>query len=141
MTKLALVVGASSGVGAATARELASRGWRTVITARSRDRLAALAASIGDRCDWHAADASDSADMTALEAFVRSRHGVPDAIFNCAGLGKWRRIEDTSPEEAARMIDAPYLAAFNASQMFIRDMLARRQGVLIHVNSPACYMP
>ena len=39
------------------------------------------------------------------------------------------------------MISAPYLAAFNASRMFMRDMLQRRSGTLIHINSPACFMP
>ncbi len=138
---LALIIGASSGVGAAAAKELAGRGYRVVLTARSGEPLAKLASDIGDRASFIACDASSSDGIESLAKRVREKTGVPDVIVNCAGLGEWKRIEDTSPEEARLMIGAPYLAAFNASHIFMREMLARRSGVLIHVNSPACFMP
>lgn len=141
MTRLALVVGASSGVGAATARELARRGWTVVLAARSGDRLASLARSIGSSASYLACDATLPSDVEALEAFVRRNHRVPDVVINCAGLGQWKRLEKTRPEELRLMIGSPYLAAANASRMFLKDMLDRRSGTLIHVNSPACYMP
>ncbi|MBX3423609.1 MAG: SDR family oxidoreductase [Pirellulaceae bacterium] len=141
MSKLALIVGASSGVGEATARELAVRGYRVVLSARCRDRLAELVSQIGSAADCCACDAASAAGVQSLADFVRQRHGLPDVIVNCAGLGQWKRIEDTSPAEAHTMIGAPYLAAFNVSQAFMRDMLQRGSGLLIHVNSPACYMP
>lgn len=139
--KLALIIGASSGVGAATARELADRGYRVVLSARSAEPLAKLASEIGESAGFVACDASSSVDMESFANNVREKYGLPDVIVNCAGLGQWKRIEDTSPDEARLMIGAPYLAAFNASHLFMREMLARRSGVLIHVNSPACYMP
>jgi short-subunit dehydrogenase len=74
-----------------------------------------------------------------MAARVRNTIGVPDVIVNCAGAGKWLRIEETSPEEAASMMAAPYLAAFNTTHAFMRDMLVRRSGTLVHVNSPACF--
>jgi hypothetical protein len=141
VAKLALIVGASSGVGAATAKELARRGWTVVLAARSEERLRNLAEAIGPSASYRACDAAQANEVTALEAFVRERHGVPDVVVNCAGLGQWKRLEDTSPDELALMIGAPYLAAANASRMFLREMLARRSGALIHVNSPACFMP
>ena len=141
MSRVALVVGASSGVGAATARELARRGWAVVVSARSEDRLVSLTQAIGPDASCKSCDATLPADVAALESFVRERHGVPDVAINCAGLGRWKRLEDTSPEELRLMIGAPYLAAANASRMFLDDMLRRRSGTLIHVNSPACYMP
>ena len=140
MSRLALIMGASSGVGAATAKEISRRGWTVVLSARSEDRLASLAQSIGPNASYKACDATLSSDVAELEAFVRRRHGIPDVVINCAGLGQWKRLQDTTPDELRLMIGSPYLAAANASRMFLSDMLDRRSGTLIHVNSPACYM-
>ncbi|MEO0558927.1 MAG: SDR family NAD(P)-dependent oxidoreductase [Bacteroidota bacterium] len=141
MSKVALIVGASSGVGAATARELSRRGWLVVLVARSEERLATLAKSIGANASAYPCDASSPSEVVGLEAFVRVQHGIPDVVINCAGVGEWKRLEDTTPDDLLRMIGAPYLAAANASRMFLRDMISRQQGILIHVNSPACFMP
>jgi len=141
MKKTALIVGASSGVGAAAARELAGRGWEVILSARNESRLQSVSASIGEASSYFACDAAAPDGIDALEAFVRENHSVPDVVINSAGLGQWKRIEETPPAEASLMISAPYLAAFNASRMFMRDMLQRRSGTLIHINSPACFMP
>jgi len=141
MQKIALIVGASSGVGAAAARELAGRGWEVILSARDQSRLQSVSASIGEASSYFACDAASPDGIESLEAFVRENHSVPDVVINSAGLGQWKRIEETPPAEAGLMISAPYLAAFNASQMFMRDMLQRRSGTLIHINSPACFMP
>jgi short-subunit dehydrogenase len=141
MPKLALIIGASSGVGAASARELARRGWTVILSARSEERLSAVARSIGPGAFFKACDAASPSDIDALEDYVRQQHGVPDVVINSAGLGQWKRLQDTSAEELRVMISSPYLAAANASRMFLSDMLERRSGTLIHVNSPACFMP
>ncbi len=141
MSRLALVVGASSGVGAATAKELGRQGWTVVLCARSEERLASLVESIGPNASYRVCDATLSSDLAALEAFVRKHHGVPNVVINCAGLGQWKQLQDTSPDELQQMIGSPHLAAANASRMFLSDMLERRSGTLIHVNSPACFMP
>ena len=86
-------------------------------------------------------DASSGEEVLTLAMHVRQKYGVPDVIVNCAGAGRWKLIEDTAPDEALAMIQAPYLAAFNMTHAFMRDMLARRSGVVIHVNSPASIFP
>lgn len=141
MAKLALIVGASSGIGAAAAREFARRGYRVMLTARNAGALAEQARDIGAGADFFACDAAVPDDIRRLKAYMLEKQGVPDIIVNCAGLGQWKRIEDTTPEEGAQMIAAPYLAAFNACHLFMREWLGRRSGVLIHINSPGCYMP
>ena len=141
MTKTALILGASSGVGAATARELSRRGWIVVLAARSEAKLREIRDSIGSSAHFKVCDATSTTDMAELEDFTRKEVGVPLVVVNCAGVGQWKRIENTTPEEARTMISAPYLAAFGGSRMFMPDMLGRKSGVLIHVNSPACYMP
>ncbi len=139
MSRLALITGSSSGIGAETAHELARRGFRVVLVARDSKRLREVATSIGSLAIAETCDASSGTEIIELASRLRSTIGVPDVIVNCAGAGRWLRIEETPPEEAASMMAAPYLAAFNTTHVFMRDMLLRKSGTLIHVNSPACF--
>lgn len=140
MSRLALVTGASSGIGADTARHLAAAGWRVVLVARDAARLNDVCASIDGQAFPEPCDASDSDLVIAMADRVRNSLGVPDLIVNAAGVGRWARIEETSPAEARAMVGAPYLAAFNVVHAFMDEMLRRGSGTLIHVNSPAAYV-
>jgi NADP-dependent 3-hydroxy acid dehydrogenase YdfG len=138
--KLAVVTGASSGIGEATALALATRGWRLVLVARRENELERVAAAIGGdpgRVVIAALDAADGAAVLAMAERVTSEHGVPDLIVHCAGAGRWRFIEETSPLEAVAMMSAPYFAAFNVTHAFMAGMLARRSGQVIHIDSAA----
>lgn len=142
--RLAVITGGSSGIGAATAAALADSGWKIVIVARGaeallsvRDRLTAA----GGDVIAEVADAGDGAAMIDLAERVLAVHGAPDAVVNSAGAGEWRFIEDTPPALAAQMMAAPFFAAFNTTHAFMRSMLERRRGVIIHVGSPASISP
>jgi NAD(P)-dependent dehydrogenase (short-subunit alcohol dehydrogenase family) len=139
--KTALITGASSGIGAEAARHLSALGYRVILVARGAERLQRVAESIGGNAVAEACDVSSGEEALALAGRVRQRYGVPDVIVNCAGAGQWKLIEDTTPEEALAMLQAPYLAAFNMTHAFMREMLERRSGVIIHVNSPASIFP
>lgn len=139
MSRLALITGASSGIGAESAKELARRGYRVILVARELQRLAEVASEIGSLAIVEPCDASSGKEVLTLASRLRSTVGVPDVIVNCAGAGRWLRIEDTSPDEAVSMIAAPYLTAFNFTHAFMNDMLLRKAGILIHINSPACF--
>ena len=141
MKKIVLITGASSGVGAEAARQFARAGYQVILLARSEDRLSELASAIGAAATWFACDASSGPAVKAMADRVKREIGIPDVIINSAGLGQWKRIEDTPPEEAHQMIGAPYLAAYNVTQVFMDAMLERNTGVILHINSPACYMP
>jgi short-subunit dehydrogenase len=132
-----VITGASSGIGAATARQLAGQGYRVVLVARSREKLEELGAEIGDQAVVEALDASDGSAVISMASRVKERFGHPYAVVNSAGAGQWKRIEDTSPAEAKSMMDAPYFAAFNTTHAFMKGMLGRGSGVFIHVGSPA----
>ncbi len=142
--RVAVVTGASSGIGAATARFLAADGWRVVLVARRAERLRELAREIETSGGVAMVEALDAADGAAVEAMadrVRLRWATPSLVVNSAGAGVWRFLEETAPEQILDMTGAPYLAAVNTCRAFIADMLAAGRGAMIHVGSPASLMP
>lgn len=143
-SRLAVVTGASSGIGRATAVKLAANGWRVVVCARRKavlDELAAEVTAAGGTAIVEALDAGDGDAVVAMARRVIEAHGAPDAVVNCAGAGQWKYIEDTTPAEIRGMIGAPYLAAFHATHAFMTAMLAAGRGQVLHINSPAGVMP
>lgn len=88
--KVAVVTGASSGIGEATAVALGSRGWTVILIARRADELARVATLVETRGGTAVPEPLDAADPLAVAAMadrVRSAHGVPTAIVNSAGSG------------------------------------------------------
>ena len=139
--RTAIITGASSGIGAETARLLAAKGWRVVLVARSADKLDALARELGDGALAEPLDTSDGAAVLASKARLDEIVGTPDAIVNAAGAGRWLRVEETAPDEAAAMIGAPYLSALHMTHAYMADFLARGSGTTIMINSPAVITP
>ncbi len=137
---LVLITGASSGIGAATARRFAASGARVVLVARSAAKLSGIADEIGENAVAIPVDASDADAVAALGETVLSRFGAPDVLVHCAGAGQMKTVPETTPAEARRMMDAPYFAAFNVTHAFLPAMIARDKGVIISVNSPASYV-
>ena len=141
---IAVVTGASSGIGAATAKALARDGWRVVLVARRAERLETLASEIaaaGGEARAEALDAADGPAVMAMAERVRAEWGTPSLVVNSAGAGEWRFLEETSVGQIVEMMGAPYLAAANTCRAFIVDMLAAKRGHFIHVGSPASVMP
>jgi uncharacterized protein len=142
--RLAIVTGASSGIGAATALQLGAAGWRVVPVARRAERLEELAQRIraaGGKAHPEALDASDGDAVVAMGQRVQERFGVPGAVVNSAGAGEWRWPEDTPPQDMRRMMGAPFEAAYNTTYAFLRGMIAARSGVVVHIGSPASILP
>ena len=141
---IAVITGASSGIGAATSSALAASGWRVVLVARREERLEQLAGSIADTGGQAMIEALDAADGGAIDTMadrIRSTWGAPSLIVNSAGAGIWRFLEETTAAELDSMIGAPYLAAAHTSRAFIGDMVAAGHGLLIHIGSPASIIP
>jgi NADP-dependent 3-hydroxy acid dehydrogenase YdfG len=101
-----LITGASSGIGAATAREAAQAGYRVVLAARSVDRLEALAEELGgsDRALAVACDVSEWEQQQAMVEAALSRFGRVDVAFANAGFGAARGFLEESPEHWRSMV-------------------------------------
>lgn len=138
--KLAVVTGASSGIGEATARALAANGARVVLMGRNRARLDAVVAELrsrGEKGDAYVADLAEPRAVATTAQAVVSVLGVPDILVNNAGAGRWLPIVETTEDEAGQMIAVPYLAAFNLSREFLGGMIARGTGHIVNVTSVA----
>ena len=103
--RVLLITGASTGIGAATARQAVDRGWRVALGARSEDKLAELAKEIGeDSALAHRCDVTEWDDQQAFVATTLERFGRLDAVFANAGFGATRGFLEESPEQWRSMV-------------------------------------
>jgi short-subunit dehydrogenase len=136
---LVLITGASSGIGAAAASAVAAAGGKPILVARTRPALEALAAEIraaGGQAWAYAADLSDPVEVARVTIQIVRDVGLPDIIINSAGAGRWLFVDETSAEEAAQMMAAPYFTAFYTTRAFLPAMLQRGSGHIVNINSP-----
>ncbi len=144
----ALVTGGASGLGAATARELARRGARVAVLDRNAEGAKALAAEIGGigvGCDITSTDS-----VTQALAAARAAHGPARILMNIAGIGTAKRIlaKDGSPaplEDFQRVIDVNLVGTYNVTRLAVAEMVKLdpltdgERGVVVCTASVAAY--
>lgn len=128
--KIALVTGASSGIGEAAARALAAEGVQVVLAARSRDKIEALARELGDNALALPTDVGERGQVIRLFDNVRERFGGLDLLFNNAGVGYNAPFADSKPEEWRLTIDANLYGVLNCTHAAI-PLLRGRPGAMI----------
>jgi NADP-dependent 3-hydroxy acid dehydrogenase YdfG len=137
--KVALVTGASSGMGEAVARALAAHGMRVALAARRLERLEVLQrdiAAAGGQALPVAVDLRDEAAILAMFNAVRKAWGDPDVLINNAGLGWENTLPDGKTAEWREMLDVNVLAASVCMREAVRGMRAKKDvGVVINVAS------
>jgi NAD(P)-dependent dehydrogenase (short-subunit alcohol dehydrogenase family) len=132
--RVALVTGASSGLGERFARVLTAAGASVVLTARRQDRLAALSEELGNAL-WVAGDVTDDSHICALVEKTVERHGRIDILVNCAGIADVAPLEEESLENIRRMIAVNLTAVIALNQAVGRLMLAQRSGNIVNLAS------
>jgi len=133
--KVAVITGASSGIGEATVRLLVSEGVRVVLVARRRERIAALVGDLGDAAVALTADVGDAAAVASVFAEVERRFGGLDLLFNNAGLGVNARFEASDPADWKRMIDVNLYGVLHCTQAAIPLMRGRAGAMISSVSS------
>jgi short-subunit dehydrogenase len=142
-SRLVLVTGASSGIGAATAELYGKKGAHVLLLARNAERLDRVAGAIrraGGTATAHAVDLADARATAETAARIQRETGTPDILINNAGAGRWLPLLDTTPEEARAMMAVPYFAAFDLTRAFAPGMIARGSGGIVFISSPASYL-
>jgi NADP-dependent 3-hydroxy acid dehydrogenase YdfG len=99
-----LITGASTGIGAATARQAAAAGWNVVVSARSEDKLSQLATELGDSALAQRCDVTEYDDLERLVQAALDRFGRIDAVFANAGFGAARGFQKEDPEQWRSMV-------------------------------------
>lgn len=138
--KVALVTGASSGIGAATAKKLAARGVKVGLAARRLDRLQALVAEIdaaGGEAIALQMDVTEQAAVAQGVATLHQTYGRIDIAFNNAGLMPISDIASLKIEEWHRMVDVNLKGLFNTVAAVLPIMQAQKSGHMINTSSIA----
>lgn len=135
--RTAIVTGASSGIGAATARSLARSGYNVALAARRVDRLETLAAELGQNALAVPMDVTDPAACEALVARTVERFGSVDVLVNNAGIGLYAAIAEADPDDWRKMFDVNVLGVLYTTRAAIRHMLLRGSGDVVFISSVA----
>ncbi len=136
--KVVVVTGASSGIGAATAKAMAKAGGKVALLARTKELLDQVAGEIGSSggtARGYPVDLADADAVAVVAKRITEELGTPDIIVNNAGAGKWLFVDETTPAQAAQMMAVPYFAAFNLTHAFLPAMLKRNSGHLVFISS------
>jgi short-subunit dehydrogenase len=142
---LALVTGATAGLGAAFARQLAATGHDLVLVARDAERLATTAAELtaahGISVEILRADLVEPTDLAAVEARVAETTDPVDVLVNNAGFGLRDPFEKNPVADEQRMIDLLVTAPMRLTHAALGQMLPRRSGTILNVASVAAFTP
>ena len=141
---VAIVTGASSGIGAAVARGLASRGTTVVAVARRREMLEAVVADCRSGAPASEALVCDVGDRGAIEALCRdvlARHGKVDMLVNNAGISMRVHATRLTAEQVERTMRIDFLGAVWPTLVLLPSMLARGRGHIVNVASVAGRLP
>lgn len=142
---IALVTGASSGIGRDIARELAKRKYDIIAVARNEDALKDLKKELEEmykiKVDVRAMDLIDRDGCKKLHEDVKEKYGVIDILVNDAGFGTCGRFTDTDLDKELGMIDTNIVALHILTKLFLKDMVEADKGHILNVASIAGFMP
>lgn len=144
LNKIAIITGASSGIGAATARKLAANGLRVILIARRQERLEQLADEIretGGLAEIFPADLSQEAERQRVYSQVETEYGRVDVLINNAGLGWYGFGTDMPWTIASEILQVNVAAAVHFTLLFLNKMRSLGSGHIINVGSISGSLP
>lgn len=141
MDMRALVTGASAGLGAELARQLAADGLQLVLVARDRARLEALAASLAVDCEVLPADLTDPEQLDRVAARLADRERPIDVLVSNAGGGILAELSESEAADERRLLDLLAWAPLRLAHAALPGMLERGRGGILTVASVAGLLP
>ena len=135
--RVAVITGASSGIGEATARALAADGHRVALLARRADRIQALADALGKGAIAIEADVTDRDSIVAAAERVQRELGGADILVNNAGVMLTAPFTSDQREEHRRMVETNLLGAMTVTEVFLDQLRANGGGDLVNISSVA----
>jgi short-subunit dehydrogenase len=142
----ALITGASSGLGAEFARQLAARGYNLVLAARREDRLEALKQEIGEtskttQIEVIVSDLSTDEGPQRLYDTIKAKNLPVDVLINNAGFGIYGKYETIDWPREKELLQVDIVAVARLTKLFANDMIARGGGHILQVSSIGGYQP
>lgn len=135
--KVVIITGASSGIGQETARVLARNGAKVVLAARRAERLAQLAAELGENAIYKQADVTRPEEMQALVQLALERFGRVDVLFANAGIMPGSSMSELKTADWAQMVDVNIMGVLNSMAAVLPTFLAQKRGQIIVTSSVA----
>ncbi len=142
--KIAVITGASSGIGAATSRKLAQQGLKVILVARRGDRLEQLVDEInqsGGQAEYIVADLSQEAERERVFKQVEVLYGQADVLVNNAGLGWYGYSTDMPWVIASEILQVNVAAAVHFTLLFLKKMRTIGSGHIINIGSISGSIP
>ena len=138
--KTALITGAGRGIGRATAIAFAKEGINVGLVGRTAANLEAVAKELseyGVNVTMATADVSDNESVIAAVEHVKSELGPIDILINNAGIGKFGKFLELSPEEFKNIIDVNLMGVYYVTRAVLPEMIERQTGDIINISSTA----
>jgi NADP-dependent 3-hydroxy acid dehydrogenase YdfG len=135
-SRVAVITGASSGIGEATARALHADGYKVALLARREDRIDAIAAELGDGAIAIPADVTDRDSLTAAAVRVQDELGGASVLVNNAGVMLLGPFSSDQRDDYRRMIEINLLGAITATEVFLEQIVSGG-GDVINISSVA----
>jgi len=140
MQRTAVVTGASSGIGAATAVKLAESGYHVALAARREDRLAALAGRIRDAGGHATAHRLDVTDRAAVDALAESLDGCDVLVANAGGAVGAETVADGDPADWLTMYQVNVLGTLHVTQSLLPKLISSGDGTIVVLSSTAGFV-
>lgn len=138
--KIAVVTGAASGIGRATAEALAEEGARVIVADIDRDKGEAAAVAIRDKgrnADFRQVDLTDEASIAAFADAVQSKVGAVDILVNGAGWGQTKPFWDTTAEFWDKVVALNFVGPMKLAKALLPKMMERGSGKIVNIASDA----
>ncbi len=135
--KVVIITGASSGIGAETARVLARNGAKVVLSARRKEKLKKLVEEIGENAVYLKSDVSNAEDMQALVKLAKEKFGKVDALFANAGIMPGGNMSELKVKDWMGMVNINIVGVLNSMAAVLPEFIAQKSGHIIVTSSAA----